>query len=66
MKNTFSKANIYNKKGCNECWAKFYCSGGCNANNFEYEGDILSPHEISCALQKKRIECAIMVKAALA
>ncbi len=66
MKNRFSKANIYAKKDCRGCWAKFYCSGGCNANNHQYEGDILTPHKVSCELEKKRLECSIMIQAALA
>lgn len=64
MKNTFARANIYGKQECKECWAKFYCSGGCNANNMQYRRDILKPHKISCELEKKRLECAIMMKAA--
>lgn len=66
MKEKFSQYNIYSKKDCKNCWAKFYCSGGCNANSWQYEGDILKPHTISCQLEKKRLECAIMMKAALA
>ncbi len=61
----FSKTNVYEKPECRECWAKFYCSGGCNANNLQYAGDVLKPHKLSCALEKKRLECAIMIKAAL-
>ena len=48
------------------CWAKFYCSGGCNANNLEYAGAIKKPYKLACDLEKKRLECAIMIKAALA
>lgn len=66
MKNDFALANIYTKPACKDCWAKFYCSGGCNANNWQYEGDIHKSHQISCDLEKKRLECAIMLKAALA
>lgn len=66
MKVTFSKANIFTKKGCADCWAKFYCSGGCNANNSAYAGNILTPLDLSCALERKRVECALMIKAALA
>lgn len=66
MKDDFSKANIYSKHDCKNCWAKFYCSGGCNANSWQYEGDILKSHKISCELEKKRLECAIMIKAAMA
>ena len=66
MKLKFAKANVYSKENCKNCWAKFYCSGGCNANNFQYEGDILKSHKVGCELEKKRLECAIMIKAALA
>ena len=66
MKDSFAKANIYSKSDCKDCWAKFYCSGGCNANNLQYAGDILTSHKLSCELEKKRLECAIMIKAALA
>ena len=65
-KRMFSKANVYSKAECTGCWAKFYCSGGCNANNMQYNNDIFKPHHLSCALEKKRLECAIMIKAALA
>ena len=64
MKNRFAQAHIYNKEDCRKCWAKFYCSGGCNANNHIYAGDILTSHKLSCEIQKKRLECAIMIKAA--
>lgn len=59
----FKKAHIYNKPKCRECWARFYCSGGCQANNVNFNGDINVPYEIGCKMQKKRIECAIALKA---
>ncbi|HCC34435.1 MAG TPA: thioether cross-link-forming SCIFF peptide maturase [Ruminococcaceae bacterium] len=66
MKERFSKTSIYHKPDCRDCWAKFYCSGGCNANNLQYAGDINTPHEMSCRLGEKRLECALMIMAALA
>lgn len=60
---TFKKAHIYNKPKCKECWARFYCSGGCQANNFNFNGDMNIPYDIGCQMQKKRIECAIALKA---
>ncbi len=63
MKADFARAHVYSKPECRECWAKFYCSGGCNANNYQYMGDIRKAHKISCQLEKKRLECAIMMKA---
>ncbi len=40
MKSDFAAAHVYTKPECRECWAKFYCSGGCNANNYMYAGDV--------------------------
>lgn len=65
-KDYFSKTNVYTKESCQNCWAKFYCSGGCNANSYQYAGDVLKSHKLSCDLEKKRLECAIMMKVALA
>ena len=64
LKSKFAAATVYGKSECRNCWAKFYCSGGCNANSMQYQGDILKPVPISCQLEKKRLECAIMIKAA--
>lgn len=66
IKDMFAHTNVYTKPECKRCWAKFYCSGGCNANSWQYEGDIAKPHKIACALEQKRVECAIMIQAALA
>ncbi|MBE6840121.1 MAG: thioether cross-link-forming SCIFF peptide maturase [Ruminococcus sp.] len=63
IKSYFSKTHVYTKPECKKCWAKFYCSGGCNANNFQYAGDVHNVHKLSCQLMKKRLECAIMLKA---
>lgn len=63
MKADFANCHVYSKPECRKCWAKFYCSGGCNANNYQYVGDVRSAHKISCELEKKRLECAIMIKA---
>ena len=66
MKQEFALTNVYSKEDCKDCWAKFYCSGGCAANSWQYEGNILKSHKLSCDLEKKRLECAIMMKAAMA
>ena len=63
LENEFKEAHIYNKPTCRDCWAKFYCSGGCQANNFNFNGDMHIPYEIGCKMQMKRIECAIALKA---
>lgn len=62
---TFTKTTIFDKPQCSNCWARYYCSGGCNANHLEYSGSLLSPDPLSCEIEKKRLECAIMIQAAL-
>lgn len=64
IKDSFSKVNIFSKEGCENCWAKYFCSGGCNANNTLYNNDVNKPLAITCAIQRKRLECALMIKAA--
>lgn len=61
----FRNAHVYTKKGCGGCWARFICSGGCHANAYASSGDILAPDPVACAIQKKRIECALAVQAIL-
>jgi uncharacterized protein len=65
LRERFKSANVYTKKECRECWARFYCSGGCHANAHYANGDILKPYEIGCEMEKKRIECALSVMASL-
>ena len=62
----FKSCNVYSKEKCKNCFARFYCSGGCAANSYNFHGSIHDAYDIGCALQKKRVECAIMIKAALA
>ena len=59
----FKNCNVYNKPKCLECWAKFYCSGGCSANGYQFHGDINAVYDVGCEMEKKRVECAIMIKA---
>lgn len=62
----FKKCNVYSKEKCRNCFAKFYCSGGCAANSYNFHGTIHDVYDIGCEMQKKRVECSIMIKAALA
>lgn len=59
----FAALNIYTREKCKTCWARFYCSGGCSASNLAVNGDIKIPHEIGCQLERKRLECAIALRA---
>lgn len=66
IRDEFKTCNVYAKEKCRNCFAKFYCSGGCAANSYNFHGRINDTYDLGCELQKKRIECAIMIKAALA
>ena len=55
----FQTHNVLKKDLCMQCWARFYCSGGCHANNLRYGGGLDEPYLFGCDLQKKRIECGI-------
>ncbi len=66
IRDEFKCCNVYAKEKCRTCFARFYCSGGCAANSYHFHGNINDAYDIGCALQKKRIECAIMIKAATA
>lgn len=57
----FAACNVTTKEDCPNCWAKYYCSGGCNANALNFNGNINKPYRGACALMKKRIECALAV-----
>ena len=59
LQEAFLGCNVCTKDQCRNCWAKYYCSGGCMANAVLYGGALDHPHEISCKLMQKRIECAI-------
>jgi len=64
LRDEFKLCNVYAKPKCRECFARFYCSGGCAANSWNFHGSLTDAYDIGCEMQKKRIECAIMIKAA--
>ena len=66
IRDAFKECNVYAKEKCRECFARFYCSGGCAANSYNFHGSINDVYDLGCELQRKRVECAIMIKAALA
>jgi uncharacterized protein len=55
-------SNITTKEKCKNCWAKYFCGGGCHANAYNFNNSFMEPYEVGCELEKKRIECAIRIK----
>ena len=66
VRDEFKTCNAYARPECADCWAKLYCSGGCAANAYHASGSIRGVYEYGCELFRKRIECAVMMKAAQA
>ena len=65
LREQFDEMDIYSRQKCRDCWARFYCSGGCAANAFNDTGFAEGIYELGCDLFKKRLECAIMMKIAM-
>lgn len=63
LRERFKNSCLFTRKKCGDCFAKYICSGGCSANNYHFNGDIDDPYETTCAMMKKRIECAMHILA---
>ena len=59
IKRRFSVPNIYSNSECKKCWSKFFCGGGCSANNWNFNKNLNIPHKFSCNLIRKRMEMSI-------
>ncbi|MBR4204471.1 MAG: thioether cross-link-forming SCIFF peptide maturase [Clostridia bacterium] len=64
LRDDFKLCNVYARPECADCWAKLFCSGGCAANAYHATGSIRGVYDYGCRLFRKRIECALMLKAA--
>ncbi len=64
IQRSFMRCAIAKNEHCKNCWAKYFCGGGCAANNYGFHHDIEKPYELGCEIERKRVECAIMLKAA--
>ena len=63
IRQKFASSCLFTRKNCQNCFAKFICSGGCSANNYHFTGEIENPYPITCEMMKKRAECAMHVLA---
>ena len=51
----FKNVSVNDKPACRDCWAKYFCSGGCHANAYNFNKDFTVPYDVGCELEKKRI-----------
>jgi uncharacterized protein len=63
LSDTLKDSHVLNKQVCRTCWAKYYCSGGCHANNLFHADSFTEPYSITCEMEKKRLECAFFIQA---
>lgn len=61
IKKIFDAGNLLEKEDCKTCWAKYFCGGGCHANAYNFNGTIMKPHFVSCEIERRRVENAIMI-----
>lgn len=59
IKRKFLVSNLCSSSECRNCWSKFFCGGGCSANNWNFNKNLNVPHKLSCDLMKKRMEMSI-------
>lgn len=65
LRDKFGQCNLVSKPTCRDCWARYFCGGGCHANAQLFGGDISQPYALGCKLQRKRIECGLALHALL-
>lgn len=63
LREVFKSSNVFTKEDCRDCWAKFYCSGGCHANAYYNNGTITKPYKLGCEMEKKRLELSLSLLA---
>ena len=61
MQKRFAANTVLAKEKCGQCWARFFCGGGCAANAEAFNGDISKPYDMECELERKRLECALAI-----
>lgn len=63
LKKELSNLILPDKEECMKCWARYFCSGGCAANNYHSTGSLKGLYKTGCKIQKKRLETALWVQA---
>lgn len=63
IRQTFADINVLNKEHCTDCFAKYYCGGGCIANSVNYTKKLNGQYKLGCDMTKKRLELSLAVAA---
>ena len=52
-------APVDRRRGCNSCWARYLCGGGCYADSIVYGDDPRAPLGVKCTFIRLEIETAL-------
>ena len=63
IQHKFADVDVRKKDDCKNCFAKYYCSGGCAANAHHFNGDITKPYKQACEMSQKRLELSLALYA---
>ena len=63
IREEFAANCVLGKKHCENCFAKYFCGGGCAANAYNFSGKLTGQYEIGCELTKKRLELSLAIAA---
>lgn len=63
VRSIFKNSSLFTREKCGDCFAKYHCSGGCAANNYNFNGDVNKPFEQTCDMMRSRLECALHILA---
>ncbi|MCL5982196.1 MAG: thioether cross-link-forming SCIFF peptide maturase [Firmicutes bacterium] len=59
----FKEVDSADKEPCRDCFARFFCGGGCHAAAWLQNGTLDEPYALACALHRKRVECGLYLQA---
>jgi len=59
----FTELDTVHKDSCRDCFARFFCGGGCHASAWQINGDLKKPYHLGCVLHRKRVECGLYLQA---
>lgn len=55
----FRHTSVLDKPSCRSCWARYLCSGGCQAVSYRTSGDIAGVDDVACEVTRTRLEAAL-------
>ena len=55
IRDEFKQCNVYAKEKCKDCFAKFYCSGGCAANSYNFTGNVNGSYDMAVNCKEREL-----------